>query len=261
MRAFAGTGIAALASCGLFGQSVARPPAFEVASVKLSTPDERVIGLFTYPGGRITATNYTLEMLMEEAYNVQRFQISGGPRWIGDDRYSIVAKPPASSKSSKAMPPYEKAPPSEEQLLMLQTLLADRFHLQFHREMKEGSVYLLTVSNKELKLKPAKSTDDFPWVGRPGGGGAVSGTGIAGTNASMQLLATRLTGYLRRPVLDQTGLKGAFDFKFEYAADDNQPDVIASIFSSIQGLGLKLEAAKGPVETLAIDHAEKPAEN
>jgi uncharacterized protein (TIGR03435 family) len=58
--------------------------------------------------------------------------------------------------------------------------------------------------------------------------------------------------------LDQTGLKGAFDFKFEYAADDAQPDIIASIFASIQGLGLKLEAAKGPVETLVIDHAEKP---
>jgi uncharacterized protein (TIGR03435 family) len=259
MRAFAVTGIAVLASCRLFGQSAASP-AFDVASVKLSTPDERVIGLFTYPGGRITATNYTLEMLMEEAYSVQRFQISGGPRWIGDDRYSIVAKPPASSKSSKAMPPYEKAPPSEEQLLMLQTLLADRFHLQFHREMKEGSVYLLTVSNKELKLKAAKSADDYPWVGGPEGGG-ISGSGMAGTNASMQLLAARLTGYLRRPVLDQTGLKGAFDFRLEYAKDDSQPDVIASIFSSMQALGLKLEAARGPVETLVIDRAERPAEN
>jgi len=256
MRAFLSMSAAALASCALFSQS-ASPTAFEVTSVKLSTPDERTIGLFTYTGGRITATNYTLEMLIEEAYSVQRFQISGGPRWIGNDRYSIVAKPPESSKSSKSMPPYEKAPPNEEQLLMLQALLADRFHLQFHREMKEGPVYLLTAGNKELKLKPAKSADDFPWVGRPGGGGTVSGNGIAGTNASMQFLATRLTGYLRRPVLDRTGLKGAFDFQFEYAADDNQPDAIASIFASIQGLGLKLQAAKGPVETLVIDHAEK----
>src|ERR1700678_4283501 len=105
MRVLAGIWTAVLACCGLFGQSVVSPPAFEVASVKLSTPDERVIGLYTYPGGRVTATNYTLEMLMEEAYSVQRFQIAGGPRWIGDDRYSIVAKPPTSSKSSKANPP------------------------------------------------------------------------------------------------------------------------------------------------------------
>jgi uncharacterized protein (TIGR03435 family) len=251
---------AVLASCGLFGQSAANSPAFEVASVKLSTPAERIIGLSTYPGGRITATNYTLEMLIEEAYSVQRFQISGGPRWIGDDRYSIVAKPPASSKSSKSNPPYDKAPPNEEQRLMLQTLLADRFHLQLHRETKEGPIYILAMSNKELKLKPAKSADDFPWVGGPEGG-AISGSGMAGTNASMQLLATRLSPYLRRPVLDRTGLKGAFDFRLEITKDDSQPDVIASIFSSIQGLGLKLEAAKGPVETLVIDHAEKPAGN
>ncbi len=119
---------------------------------------------------------------------------------------------------------------------------------------------MLTVSDKDVKLKPAKSADDYPWVGGPQGGG-ISGTGMAGTNATMQLLATRLTRYLRRPVMDRTGLKGAFDFRFDYAADDTQPDVIASIFASIQALDLKLEAAKGPVETLVIDHAEKPAEN
>jgi uncharacterized protein (TIGR03435 family) len=254
MRSLLAIGTAVLASSALFGQS------FEVASVKPSTPQESMIALFTYPGGRITVTNYTLGMLIEEAYSVQSFQISGGPRWIGDERYSIVAKPPASSKSSKSNPPYPKAPPNEEQLLMLQTLLADRFHLQFHRESREGPVYVLTAGNKELKLKAAKSADDYPWVGGPEGGG-ISGSGIAGTNATMPLLATRLTGYLRRPVLDQTRLKGAFDFKLAYAKDDAQPDVIASIFASIQALGLKLEAAKGAVETLIIDHAEKPSEN
>ena len=98
MRATFGIGIAALAASGIFGQSAASPPAFEVASVKLSTPQERIIGLSTYPGGKITATNYTLQMLIEEAYGVRDFQISGGPRWIGDDRYSIVAKPPACCK-------------------------------------------------------------------------------------------------------------------------------------------------------------------
>jgi uncharacterized protein (TIGR03435 family) len=143
---------------------------------------------------------------------------------------------------------------------MLQTLLADRFQLKFHRDTKEGPVYILAVGNKELKLKPAKSADDYPWVGSPQGG-AISGTGMAGTNATMMLLATRLTGYLRRPVLDQTGMKEAFDFRFELPRDDSQPDVIASIFASIQALGLKLDAAKGPVETLVIDHAEKPSEN
>jgi uncharacterized protein (TIGR03435 family) len=254
MRSYIGIGMVVLACCA------ADPPAFEVASVKLSTPQERIIGLFTYPGGRITATNYTLEMLIEEAYSVQPFQISGGPRWIGDARYSLEAKPPASAKSSKWTPPYPKWPPNEEQRLMLQTLLGDRFHLHLHREAKDGPVYILAVGGRELKLKPAKSADDYPWVGQPGGG-AISGSGMAGTNATMQLLATRLTGYLKRPVLDRTGLKAAFDFRVDLPPDDSQPDVVASIFSSIQALGLKLEAAKGSVETLVIDHAEKLAEN
>jgi uncharacterized protein (TIGR03435 family) len=260
MRATQSIATAVLACCRLFAQSAVNPPAFEVASVKASTPQESVIGLFTYPGGRISATNYTLQMLMEEAYGVQSFQISGGPRWIGDDRFSIEAKPPGSSKASKLTPPYPKWPPNEEQRLMLQTLLTDRFHFQLHRETTAGPVYILTLGKKELKLNPAKSGDDYPWVGSPGGG-AISGTGMAGTNASMQLLAERLTGYLRRPVLDRTGLKPAFDFRVDLPRDDSQPDVVASIFSSIQALGLKLDAAKGPVVTLVIDRAEKPAKN
>jgi Protein of unknown function (DUF3738) len=78
----------------------------------------------------------------------------------------------------------------------------------------------------------------------------------AGMNISMPQLAKRLSGYLRRPVLDRTGLAGSFDFKFVYEshpADDSRPDLISSIFASIQGIGLKLESAKGPVETVGID--------
>jgi uncharacterized protein (TIGR03435 family) len=149
MRATTGIGLAALTCWGLFAQPAANPPAFEVASVKLPTSQERIIGLFTYPGGRITATNYTLQMLIEEAYSVQTFQVSRGQRWIGEDRYSIEAKPPASSPASKLTPPYPKWPPNDEQRLMRQTLLADRFHLQLHRETKEGPVYILTAGSRE----------------------------------------------------------------------------------------------------------------
>ena len=256
-------GIAVIAP-ELFGQIAASPPAgppaFEVASVKPANPQDRWIAFSTYPGGRITVSLYTLEMLIEEAFDVQSFQVSGGPRWINDDRYDIVAKPPASAESSKANPPYPKAPPNDEQRQMLQALLVERFQLKFHRETKEGPVYLLVKGNKEPKLEDAKNKDDYPWAGSVGGG-MISGDGIAGINISMPLLATRLSRYLRRPVLDQTGLKGSFDFKFQYLSDDPQTDLISSIFASIQGIGLKLESAKGPVETIVIDHAEKPSEN
>lgn len=202
----------------------------------------------------------TLEKLIEEAFSVQPFQVSGGPRWILEERYDIVAKPPASSESSKANPPYPKASPNDEQRRMLQTLLVDRFQLKYRRETKEGPVYLLVKGNKELKLQDAKNKDDYPWAGSIGGG-AISADGLRGINCSMPELAKRLSPYLEHPVLDRTGLTGSFDFRYEYASGDAPPDTISSILASTQGLGLKLEPAKGPVETFVIDHAEKPAEN
>ncbi len=253
-------GVVVFASAGMYGQAATGLPAFEVASLKPSRPQSRSIGIYTFPGGRITAENYTLAFLMEEAFSVQRFQILGGSRWIHEDQFDLEAKPPATSKSSKANPPYPKAPPNDEQRQMLQTLLADRFQLKYHRDTKEGPVYLLVKSKKELRLTDAKNKDDYPWVGGIPGG-AINGNGIAGINISMPLLAVRLSRYLGRPVLDQTGLQGSFDFKFEYATDDPHSDLISSILTSIQGLGLKLEPAKGPVQTLVVDHAEKPSAN
>lgn len=258
--AHAAIGITVLALRGLLAQPAPDRPAFEVASVKPSGPQSKTIAMYTFPGGRLTAENYTLAMLMEEAFSVQRFQISGGANWVREERYDIDARPPASSKSIKSNPPYPMTPPNDEQRQMLQALLADRFQLKFHREIKEGPVYLLVKSKRELKIKDAKDKDDKPWVGGIPNG-MINGNGIAGINISMPLLATRLSRYLERPVLDRAGLQGSFDFKFEYASDDPHPNVISSILISIQALGLKLESAKGPVETIVIDHAEKPSAN
>jgi uncharacterized protein (TIGR03435 family) len=269
-----------LAAGRLFGQSPA-PPAFEVASVKPSGPQDRAIMFATYPGGRIGVSLYTLEMLVEEAFDLQAFQVVGGPTWMRQDRFNIEAKPPATSASSKANPPYAKAPPNAEQRQMLQTLLADRFALKSHRETKEGPIYLLVRGKKPLKLQDAKNKDDFPWVGSPNDG-MVRGDGVAGINASMPLLAVRLSRYLRRPVIDQTHIEGAFDFRVELAggpgpgvskqgtispdstpnqADVRQDDLVYSILTSVLELGLKLEPAKGPVESLVIEYAEKPSAN
>jgi hypothetical protein len=94
------------ATLSLFGQTVASSPAFEVASVKPSNPQGgRIgVGLFTYPGGRIVASGCPLDYLIQQAFDVQSFQIAGGPGWIHNDRFDIEAKPPASSLSSKANP-------------------------------------------------------------------------------------------------------------------------------------------------------------
>lgn len=248
--------VACAATVSLFAQTVA-PPAFEVASVKPAGGG--AVGLFTYPGGRIVANSLTLELLIEEAFSIQPFQLAGGPGWIRNDRYTIEARPPASSglSSAKPSPPDN---PNDEQRQLLQTLLADRFQLKVHRETKNGPVYLLVKGGKEMRLQEAKDKDARPWAGGLGGG-RISGDGLAGVNISMGGLAARLSEYMGRPVLDQTGLTGSFDFKYDQVSDDPHPDVAAWIVTSLQALGLKLEASRGPVETIVIDHAEKPSEN
>jgi uncharacterized protein (TIGR03435 family) len=199
-------------------------------------------------------------MLVEEAFGVQTFQVAGGPRWTGEDRFDIVAKPAAASPAARANPANPKLPPSPEQRRMLQTLLEERFQLKWHRETKDGPVLELVRAGKELKLQPPKDRDAYPWVGGLDGGG-LSGDGIAGMNISMALLATRLSWYLRRPVVDRTGLEGSFDFRYEYAPAEPDSGAIPAIFPSLKGIGLKLEAARGPVETIVIDAAEKPSAN
>jgi uncharacterized protein (TIGR03435 family) len=238
-------------------------PEFEVASVKPIDPNTREpTGMFTYPGGRLTITRYTLRNLIHDAYGVSDFQVAGGPKWLDEDRYDIVGKPPASSESSKFSPPTIKTPPTKEMLLMLQALLADRFQLKLHRETKDGPAYAIRIAAKGPKLTPTKNPDAFQYVG----GGVADDPQLplfmSAENASMELLALRLSDRFGRPVLDQTGLKGDFDFKFEYEKDDPQPDAPPSLVSAMQDqLGLRLVETKAPIEILVIDHAEKPSSN
>ena len=251
----------ALAAVAL-AQSPQTLPRFDVASVKPSGQGPHPLGrgLYVYAGGRIVASMCSLDYLVQQAFELQPFQISG-PRWIGEEYYDIEAKPPADSKAAQYNPRIFKLPPVPEQRLMLRALLIDRFHLVFHTEKKEGSVYLLVKTNKELKLKPAKDREDYPWVGNAAGKGAIYGDGIAGINATMALLAERITPYLGRPVIDRTGIEGAFDFKSAYPIGEDKPDIILSLLTSLQGLGLKLEASRTPVDTLVIDRVERPTAN
>ncbi len=230
-------GLALFASSIVFGQT------FEVASIRPANPS-RGIDIIVSRGGRLTATNCTLELLIQQAYNLDRYQVSGGPAWLTSDRYDIQATPPPGS-------PYLR--------VMLQNLLADRFHLQIHRETKEGTVYALVASARP-KLQPTTNPDDRPALRNGFSGDHDSPTVrfyLEGTNISMTLLAAKLSGLVRRPVSDETGLTGSYDFKFDYA--EGSDDFLASAIQS--ALGLKLESRKGAVETLIVDHAEKPSPN
>lgn len=253
--ALAAFAIAALA------QDASRPT-FEVASVKPSAmnPGPLGRGLFTFPGGRIRADQSRLDYLITQAFDIQYFQIAGGPRWIHEDRFDIDARPPAGSDASKSNPRDPVLPPNAEQRLMLQALLAERFQLRVHRETREGPVYRLVRTRKPLKLQPARDSDQRPWVGSVAGG-AIIGDGLAATNATMALVTARLSAALERPVIDHTGLTGAFDFKVEVHTAGRDPDIISTLLFSLQELGLKLEPARGPVETLVVDRVEKPQGN
>lgn len=234
---------------------------FEVASVKPAGPDGPLgRGVFNFPGGRIVANGCTLEKLIEEAYNIEPYQLSGGPHWIHADHYDVVAKPPESSIVSKLNPASPRAPLTQEQRAMLQALLAERFHLRIRHESTEGRVFLLVKGGSEPKLQPARNLSGYSWVGGASGG-AIIGDGLQGTNATMEELARRLSIYLEHPVFDRTGLRGAFDFRYEYHSGEAQPDLVTSIVASLQGLGLKLEPAKGMVNTLIIDEVARPTLN
>jgi uncharacterized protein (TIGR03435 family) len=239
-------------------------PAFEVASVKPSAPGTRGRSILRSPGGRFTATNAPLRDLVQNAYGVQDFQISGRPTWFNTERYDIVAK--AEGDVSVA-----------QSRLMLQTLLADRFNLALHRETKELPVYVLVVAKNGPKFsqsKPGESESDTGFRTSAANGP------VTARKVLISEFAKVLSGELGRAVLDRTGLTGYFDFTFQWAPDSNRtppgdgdggravdtvppPDTTGpSLFTAIQEqLGLKLEPSKGPVEILAIDHAEKPDAN
>jgi uncharacterized protein (TIGR03435 family) len=154
---------------------------------------------------------------------------------------------------------------------MLRTFLADRFKLKFHREQKEFSIYALTIARNGPKLKKGSEPPSGP---RPLTFYLSSrAVRMLGQNASMAELASVFQqGALDRPVVDKTGLAGRFDFDLEWTPEESQfngaglrgtaESTQPELFTAIQQqLGLRLEATRGPIETLVIDHVERPSEN
>ena len=236
---------------GAFGQAAATPPAFEVASVKPNltaraggegSERENIAG----SPGSLTMRNVNLRSAIQWAWRVRGYQVSG-PGWLANEKYDIVAK--------------TSSPASDDQLrLMLQTLLADRFQLKLHRETKELPVYLLVAGKRGAKLRASASEGSSSM--RPAGGG------LEFRNFTMAELAERLSVRpfsFDRPVLDETGLPGLFDFTMKLAGTD------AELKQTLEGmerggsdfalfleqLGLKLQPKKGPVEILVVDRVEK----
>jgi len=240
----------------VFAQTIL--PQFEIATVKPPGPQDRVIALFNYPGGRVVISLYTFTLLLREALGVQRFQVVGAPAWIDSERFMIEAAPPATSKLNLFRPSNPEAPLVEEQRQMLLALLMDRFQMKFHRESKEGIVYLLTQGTKEPNFESPKHPESRMFFAGLLGGG--NGT-VSGGNATMEFIASQLSRSMGSPVLDRTGLAGPFDFTLEHIYDTEERDLVTIAQRTVGALGLKLERSRGPVEMIVIDHLDKPSAN
>ena len=270
----------------VFGPSLAAQtppaPAFEVASVKPNKTGDGRVMLGLQPG-RFNATNVPLRMLLRQAFNVQDFQIVGGPEWLGSDRFDIIAKAPDGDFNGDVMRP------------MLQSLLVERFKLGFHRETRDMPIYALMKARPDGKLGPnlsASTTDCAAGMrGRRGAGsppapqpgekpdcGFMIGAGRMNVGGMpMTNLAQALSPMVGRVVLDKTELAGNYDFQLTYSlegigsafpgggpplvngappqVDPNSP----TIFTALQEqLGLKLDSQRGPVDVVVIDRAEQP---
>ncbi len=129
-------------ACLTFAQPATGPTAFEVASIRPGNPDSRLLRALITPGGNLRAENVTLRTLIEDAYQMKPFQLIGGPRWIDDDKFAVLAKGEASATADQVR-------------LMLQGLLGDRFRLVLRRETKEQTITYLSVKNKP-KLRPSE---------------------------------------------------------------------------------------------------------
>jgi uncharacterized protein (TIGR03435 family) len=264
----------------------AAPPAFEVATIKVNKSGENNQLIRRQPGGRVTVTNLPARFLITFAYQLAQFQLSGGPSWIANDRFDMVAK----LEGNPEFPAPGQGPDPIQ--LAMRALLADRFKLKVHRETREMDIYALVLAKPAAGpgpgLKP--STADCSDRGRRGqpptqGPPPIPPTGIVpcsimGTPGLIRFggfpisqITTMLSGQTGRMVVDRTGLTGNWEFELHFAAeqrgapppgadppaaDPNAP----SLFTALQEqLGLKLESTKGPVEVVVIDSIERPTED
>ncbi len=247
-----------LPSVGL-GQSAQQRPAFEAADIQLSPHSSMPFmsgGILR--GGRYVLRKATMLDMIRTAYGIDADNVIGGPSWLETDRFEVTAKIPPST-------------PPDTVPLMLQTLLAERFKLVVHKDSKPMQVFVLSAGKGKPKLK-----ESVEGAGNPGcqpqrgpDSGPPGYISVSCHNITMAAFATELNqmagGYLTMPVVDQTNLKGSWDFDVTWtgrgALQAAGADGI-SIFAAVERLGLKLEAQKVPMPVIVVDSVnQKPTDN
>jgi uncharacterized protein (TIGR03435 family) len=228
-----------------FGQA-----SFEVASIKPHPEPITYSADARSNGTLVTATASTLLDLITSAYGVRYDQVSGGPGWMKIDHFDLAARAAGETPIT-----------TNQMRQMLQSLLADRFQLKLHREMKEVPMWDLVVAKNGPKSKA------FDPEGRSGGISVANGAAhMAVSKGTMEQLAQRLAGNgAGRPVRDKTGLAGYYSYTLDFEWTNGTPAIdpdARTLFDALQEqLGLRLESTRGSAEAIVIDHAERPSAN
>ncbi len=240
------------------GQTPANPT-FEAAAVKPCGPDTpeppgQRLGMvrYIYPGGRFEARATTLEFLLEWAYDLLPSQHSRTPDWTRNDRFDVIAKAAGN-------------PTDDEMKRMVQTLLAERFQLRFHHQNKEAPVLVLGLGKTPPKLFPPKEGEahSLRIVPQTDGDQKTVNYRVVATRFSFAQLNQTFARQLERVIVNDTGMEGDYDFTLDFTPDENRPnplDPSLLITAMRDQLGLTLKADKRPVDFLAIDRVEKPAD-
>jgi uncharacterized protein (TIGR03435 family) len=233
-------------------------PTFAVSVVKPSASDS-VRSIKFSPGGRLTARNATVRLLIKIAYDLNDDELTGGPAWIGLKRFDIDATPDA---------PDGDVVDQVRNRQRLQGLLADRFQLDLRSEMRMMSTYALVVAKSGPKLKKSQAPD-APTQFHANAGEVML------TRATLDQFANVVSDWVRQPVLNQTGLDGKYDLRLEWTPDqpvattdstgaplDQPANSGPTIFTALQQqLGLSLQPRKNQALCKVVNRVQLPSEN
>jgi len=240
--------LSALSVVAAFAQT---PPAtFEVASIRPHAAQgdagSESSNTNVLPGGRRSCSNVNVRKLLRNAFQVEDWGMIGAPGWVDSASYDIEAKTTGGVATTR-----------DNIQQLLESLLVSRFQLQYHRETREATVFALEVAKGPAKLKPA-TADEAASMSMNSTQGTMT---LHAAKISMKDFAATLARQTGRPVMDETGLAGEFDFDLIWSRDQAADATAPSVFAALQGLGLRLVSGKGQVGIIAIDRVERPSEN
>ncbi len=238
-------------------------PEFTVATIRPSNPNAPRGG-YGFRGQDVTTTNVSVNWMIKLAFNLHARQIAGGPGWLDSDKFDTIGRPDTPGQPSR-----------DQMKLMIRKLLEDRFGLKYHFEKRELPVYAMVVLKTAPKITPsAGDPNAFPGIGFGQEPGVLS---LRGINTTLDGVVNGLqSNILDRPVVNQTGLTGRYDFLLRWTPDAGQianfgglppgnpsnPDAPPDIFAAFQQqLGLKLESTKALVDVMVIERIARPSEN